>query len=231
MAVASQAAAQQPERIGDFTYLSAVDPMSDMDRSQLSVSSGSRLFPSVLVWRCTGESIQVFLTVGQLINIERTALVQVRFDSDPALPQRPWSLSTDGAAAFATPAITQEFTARARPASRVRLRVWDYQGTPLDREFSLMGLAQGLSRLACASAMPTLEELESGVITKEAAIEGWERTFPHVMVLGNAITKEYVMRGAVCWRDVVDVENAVRFPNFVAARRDGYTRQEKCRPE
>ena len=140
------------ERIRAFTLRPDRDAMTDMDRSALSTDEigGTPIRTGRLIWRCNGSVIDLYIAADEFLNSGGGVSVQWRFDDSPPSPVDHWSVSTSGTAAFAPRLTIYGFTRRAMDASRIALRVRDFQNTPRDYQFSMMGLTEGLSRMACA---------------------------------------------------------------------------------
>lgn len=147
----SFAFAQEP---GEFVYIEQSDPITDADRSAIYVTAeeASLFSDARLYFRCDGDVLELFYGPDEFLNTNDPVPVQYRFDDDPASPERAWSSSTSGTAAFATPSQRVEFIAGAKEAGRVVMRATNYNGVTYTYTFDLSGFNEAFNRLGCSAA-------------------------------------------------------------------------------
>lgn len=150
------------EAIGDFSYSARLDPITDGDRSFISTAAtnSTTLRVGRLIWRCTGNLMDLYLDADEYLNDEGLVEVVWRFDRETPITSH-WSLSTDGTALFAGDRDRARFTRFALPASSLAMRTSDYRGVQYTYIFSMRGLTRALSRLMCAK--PVLSLVDSSI--------------------------------------------------------------------
>jgi|GEM_PF-5043237 len=144
LALASFAFAQ-----GAFQYARDVDPITDRD-SSLIATFGTTNRDAALVWACKEEGLRVLFVPDDYIGSNDFFDVTYRFDKNAASVPRGWSASTNGQAVFLPQNLTKSFTAAAKRAQSITVRVTDYAGSYITHSFSLTGLTQALAKLSCA---------------------------------------------------------------------------------
>jgi hypothetical protein len=153
----SNGAAQEPEQIGDFYYVSSADPFDDADRSVI-VSLDLYADPDLtdaahLSWRCMSDGLNVVYSFNKYFGGDDNDQVEVRYriDNQTATEFESWSLMQGNDAAWIPMRWVSNFTEKARGGTKVVFRVMDpLDGETLTHEFSLRGLSEALSRLSCA---------------------------------------------------------------------------------
>jgi len=156
--VASNGAAQEPEQIGAFYYVSSMDPFDDEDRSviaTLELGADSDLADTAyLAWQCMSDGLNVVYAFNKYFGGDSDERVRVRYriDSQDPTDFESWGLMQDNDAAWIPMEWVSEFTRLARGGTRVAFRVIDpLDGETLTHEFSLVGLSDALTRLSCAA--------------------------------------------------------------------------------
>lgn len=136
--------------IGDFTYRETTDEITGQTKRVLATSSESSYTDSAtLFWRCSDEGAEIYISTDEYLDSDSSIPTRYRFDNDKAQGPDYWSPSTDGDAAFAPDRSIQSFTAGAKGAREVAIRVEDYDDSEYTYTFSLMGLTRGLQRMPC----------------------------------------------------------------------------------
>ena|SRR5690554_4964219 len=154
LAVACAAHAQDPVD-GDFIYSAQSDPFTDEDRSFIftpSTDSGDRT--SALSWRCMDDGLNVIYLHGKYLggDSDDEVLVRYRIDSHDAYGPSYWGMMQGHEGTWMPMNEIAAFTRQARSGESVIFEVVDpLDGERLRDNFSLRGLAQGLSRLSCAN--------------------------------------------------------------------------------
>lgn len=142
---------EKTERIGNFTLVISVDPINDVDKSYIYTPdlSGIDSRRGALVWRCDGQSIEIFMVAGKFLNSRENVPTEWRFDQ--GTPQGPtkWGISVNGTAVFVPSRLWLLFTDEALLATRLVIRVTDYRGEQAIYIFNLTGLKNALDRLPC----------------------------------------------------------------------------------
>ena len=149
--VAPSVAAAQVSRAGDFTIVSARDPLDNSNRSLAFAASADE--EKGLAWKCLGDGMNVILTFDKWIPDDRgrQLLVRYQFDDQAAPIPDYWTLSPNGMAAYLPLKEVRTFTEMAKSSKRIELRV----SNPVRAEtyifnFSLAKLGSALGRLdAC----------------------------------------------------------------------------------
>jgi hypothetical protein len=125
------------------------------DESRISVA-GREAGPYAveLNWRCTGDSAYYLYLSGTPLTDDSLLAAQWRFDGD-APQEGSWRVTPRHA--WATSAVN-EFTNRALNARAVRIVLTNSGGSRFTSSYSLQGLREAMSRLAClrglAAAVP-----------------------------------------------------------------------------
>jgi hypothetical protein len=147
MATPSLAAAQVT-RAGDFTVISAKDPLDNSNRSLAFSATVDE--EKGLAWKCLSDGMNVILTFDKWIPDDRgrQLLVRHQFDKQDAAIPGYWTLAPDGKAAYLPLSEVASFTEMAKSSKRVVLRV----SNPLYNEtytfdFSLSKLGSALGRI------------------------------------------------------------------------------------
>ncbi len=191
---------QETERIGDFTYVQSFDPITDEDISYIYTNEINPIpeREGVLVWRCTSDQLEVFFKSDLFLSDDEVIPVTFRFDKDEPMSQS-WSLSTDGAAAFVQDFFIIRFSALARPANQIAIRLYDYQGTPHTYQFSLIGLSRALTRLSC---VPDIDS-----VLGEEIVSAWDvqseinplTGSKWIYAFAEAVSKSGLQTGRIVW--------------------------------
>ena len=141
-------AAAQISRAGDFTVISAKDPLDNTNRSLAFAASADE--EKGLAWKCLGDGMNVILTFDKWIPDDRgrQLLVRHQFAGQTAPVPGYWTLSRDGMAAYLPLKDVAAFTEMAKDSKRVVLKV----SNPLEAEtytfdFSLSKLGSALGRI------------------------------------------------------------------------------------
>lgn len=130
-----------------FRYVEKIDAITDEDTSY--VWTGTQ--DVHLVWRCNNNDVEIFAVPDDYIS-SNGATVVFRFDKDQPV-QTNWSTSTKGTAVFAPDRIIKGFTASAMKSDKVIFRIYDYNNTPIDVSYSLLGSEQALNKLKCVTKL------------------------------------------------------------------------------
>lgn len=147
-------------RYADFMYLHASDAMTDEDRSMIGTRSlevtkegRSRRSGALLGWKCMADGLNVVYALDRFFlgGADGRVFGQFRFDKGEPSEFYSFELSTSHTLVFLPMHLVDEFTERAKKASRVVMRVVDVDGEVLTDTFSLMGLTAALRRLPCAN--------------------------------------------------------------------------------
>ncbi len=156
--IVSTAAAQEPEQIGDFFYVSSTDPFDDADRSLIAtIEIDAEEYvddTAFLAWRCMSDGLNVVYGFNSYMggDEEDRVLVRYRIDDDQPTEFESWGLMQGNDAAWIPMHWVSQFTAQAMAANKVVFRVTDpLDGETLTHEFSLAGLSQAIGRLSCAT--------------------------------------------------------------------------------
>ena len=136
--------------VGDFYYFERVDAETGSDRSTITTLATENRVSGAggLTWGCREGQLHVTVTSTYLGRGMRTQ-VRWRFDDEEMSDAQEWILRSSGMAVTAPGAVTADFTARARRASRVEVFVTDFQFLRHRYTFSLRGLEEAISNLAC----------------------------------------------------------------------------------
>jgi hypothetical protein len=149
------AAAQSPQgvRIGSFTYFRDTDPVTDDDVSSVEVKEASESFMrSTLVWRCEREGGYSVLIDGSLFSMDDLVTVQWRFDQGEPDTEA-WQI-TQAHYVWVPANEVDPFTAAAKRASRLALRITTKTGRESTLVFPLTGATAAFARLSCLSQPP-----------------------------------------------------------------------------
>lgn len=144
--------AQSSAKVGAFLYFEAEDALTDGDRSYIFTLGENTSDDLSLAWKCYEDGLNVVLTVSYMVgDADDEVQVRYRFDQDSPSDVMWWELSNTNKLVYAPMDFVPFFTAQAKMANRVVLRVID----PADGEtkqdvFSLSGLRTALQRLPCA---------------------------------------------------------------------------------
>ena len=141
-------AAAQVTRAGDFTVISAKDPLDNTNRSLAFAASKDE--EKGLAWKCLGDGMNVILTFDKYIADDRgrQLLVRYQFDNQDAPVPGYWTLAHDGKAAYLPLAEVQAFTEMAKSSKRVVLRLNDpIWGDSYTFDFSISKLKSALDRI------------------------------------------------------------------------------------
>jgi hypothetical protein len=144
----SSPAMAQVTRAGDFTVVSAKDPLDNSNRSLAFSASADE--DEGLAWKCLGDGMNVILTFDKWIPDDRgrQLLVRHQFDRDSTVTIGYWTLARDGKAAYLPLRDVPAFTELAKSNKRVVIRV----SNPLYAEtytfdFKLSKLGSALGRI------------------------------------------------------------------------------------
>jgi hypothetical protein len=148
LVLAPSVASAQITKAGDFTVISAKDPLDNTNRSLAFSASPDE--EKGLAWKCLGDGMNVILTFDKFIPDDRgrQLLVRHQFDHEAAPTPMYWTLGRDGKAAYLPLKDVESFTEMAKSSKRVVLRV----SSPLYAEtytfdFSLAKLGSALGRI------------------------------------------------------------------------------------
>ena len=141
-------AAAQVTRAGDFTVISAKDPLDNTNRSLAFAASKDE--EKGLAWKCLGDGMNVILTFDKWIPDDRgrQLLVRYQFDDQPEPVPGYWTLARDGKAAYLPLKEVEAFTEMAKSSRKVMLKV----SNPLYNEtytfnFTIAKLGSALGRI------------------------------------------------------------------------------------
>ena len=117
--------AAQVTRAGDFTVISARDPLDNSNRSLAFAATADE--DNGLAWKCLGDGMNVILTFDKYIADDRgrQLLVRHQFDDDSVAVPGYWTLARDGKAAYLPLKDVLTFTETAKSSKRVVLKVSD----------------------------------------------------------------------------------------------------------
>lgn len=227
------------DRFEAFTYVRSQDPITDEDESFVyteSVYQQSRS-PSGLAWRCEGKDLRLVLAAGDFLTSGQPVDVQWRLDEEEPTERRPWTISTQGTGAFAPPADLVQLTEEAPNASRIRMRAYDYQGTPHDYEFRMEGLPDALAQLSCTDqhAREYLAQVEQGLLEEQRrrdsarAAAQRRREFLEAHPFAAHPEREvYMPTDESCWTTFMDTIGAEYFRSRREAEEAGYRPSQVC---
>jgi hypothetical protein len=134
----------QPVVYGNFLYVLNLDPISDEDRSLITVSSQDST--DKLFFRCANLELEIFVA-STFLNLKESVPVVFRFDKNQPI-QQTWDISTSGTAAFVRD--TKYFVQLALPSSTLVIRLTKYSGEKITSTFSMVGFAEAIRNLKCA---------------------------------------------------------------------------------
>lgn len=145
-------ASAQVSRAGDFTVISAKDPLDNTNRSLAFSATTDE--EKGLAWKCLGDGLNVILTFDMYIPDDRgrQLLVRHQFDHQEKPVPGYWTLGRDGKAAYLPLKDVESFTEEAKSSKRVVLRVSDpIWGDSYTFDFSLSKLKSALGRIGSCS--------------------------------------------------------------------------------
>lgn len=141
-------ASAQITRAGDFTVISAKDPLDNTNRSLAFSASPDE--EKGLAWKCLGDGMNVILTFDKYIPDDRgrQLLVRHQFDDQDAPVPGYWTLGRDGKVAYLPLKDIESFTEMAKSSKRVVLLISDpLWGDVYTFDFSLSKLKSALGRI------------------------------------------------------------------------------------
>ncbi|HSU12639.1 hypothetical protein [Longimicrobium sp.] len=152
-AVPAAAQNAQGVRIGSFTYFRDTDPVTDDDVSSVVVPEASDSYMrSTLVWRCEREGGYSIVIDGSLFSMDDLVTVQWRFDQGEPDTEA-WQI-TQGHYVWVPGDEVDPFTAAAKRASRLAMRITTKTGRESTLVFPMTGATAAFSRLRCLSQPP-----------------------------------------------------------------------------
>jgi hypothetical protein len=151
LAAAPLSAQGARERIGNFRYHAAADPIDDHDVSEIEVQSeGGGLLPSSLVWRCNGPELYKLYLYRIPLTLEDLVTVTWRVDRGEPHTSA-WRVSPNIAWAGDE---ANDLTDAAEAGSQVAVRVVTRSGATQTSIFRLTGSRRAMARLQCLRVPP-----------------------------------------------------------------------------
>ena len=223
------------EMIGDFLFVPGTDAMTDSDHTLIATRAqgATTLRTARLVWGCTGSAIYLTVGVDEFIGSDAYTDVQWRFDSDAPSEKHRWEVLNNNTSVYAPDASLVKFTAGARPADQVTVRVTTHD-TYTDAVFGLAGLTAALRRLPCSPDIEAMADQLAAVAAHATAVEAAREQAMHpfpddILYVGNPDNKRFVATDKPCWMLVVSANTAVHFRTIEEARAQGYSPSNGCR--
>lgn len=152
-AAAQSAQNAQGVRIGSFTYFREADPVTDADVSSAVVGEATESFMrSRLAWRCEREGGYSIFVDGSLFSMDDLVTVQWRFDQGEPDTEA-WQI-TEAHFVWVPEDEMDAFTASAKGATRLAMRITTKTGRETTLVFPMTGATAAFSRLRCLSQPP-----------------------------------------------------------------------------
>lgn len=157
------AAAQGSEptaRVGPFSYFENRDPITDTETSIVMVTQqGGGFMPSTMQWQCERDGSWNVVLDTKLLTMDDEVTAQWRFDQEPPKTAA-WQMSHAHYAWVPVDEL-EEFTAAAKRANRVAVRLTTRDGNEATLVFPLAGATAALSKLGCMTGNPSGAAAES----------------------------------------------------------------------
>ena len=154
-AVPAHAQSDRPTAtVGAFSYFENRDPITDTETSLVTVSEQGRGFmPTTMQWQCERDGSWNVVLDTKLLTMDDEVTAQWRFDQE-APKTAAWQMSR-AHYAWVPAEELEEFTAAARRATRVAVRLTTRDGNEATLVFPLNGATAAFSKLGCMTGNPT----------------------------------------------------------------------------
>jgi hypothetical protein len=134
--------------VGAFSYFETRDPITDTETSIVMVSEQARSFmPATLQWQCERDGNWNVVLDTQLLTMDDEVTAQWRFDQE-APQTAAWEM-TRAHYAWVPVDDLDDFTAAAKRASRLAVRLTTRDGHEATLVFPMNGATAALSKLGC----------------------------------------------------------------------------------